>query len=138
MEVDHVGKYWLTNFGAKVKRNKVTTPDHFPVILVLDLSYKMAKPNRNTHFNFKDPQGQMSFFNMTNDNRRLAETFSTNDTFKNQVSNFEKSMNRIFHQVFPKIRERKRKFKEDEVGYLIERRKKLKLNPPSQENEKRN
>ena len=43
-------------------------------------------------------------------------------------------MNSIYHQAFPKIRDKKQKFKEDDVGLLIEKRKKLKSNPSSEEN----
>jgi hypothetical protein len=73
---------------------------------------------------------------MTDNNKKLAETFATNISFKSQIARFEKNINSIFHQTFPKIREKKRKFKEDEVGYLIEQRKKLKLNQSSPENDK--
>ena len=49
---------------------------------------------------------------------------------------FEKTMNSIYHQAFPKLREKKRKFKEDDIRHLIEKRKKLKTNPTSAQNEK--
>ena len=45
-------------------------------------------------------------------------------------------MNSIYHQSFPKIRERKRKFTEDDIGFLTEQRKKLKLNSSSDSNER--
>ena len=47
---------------------------------------------------------------------------------------FEKTMNSIYHQAFPKIREKKRKFKEDEIGHLLEKKKKLKTNPRTDDN----
>ena len=127
MEVDHKGKYWLTNFSAKRRKNNVTSSDHYPVMLVLDMSFKVSKPKRVSQFNFKDPVGQMNFFKMTEKNNKLLNIFSTHGAFEDQVSHFEKSMNSIYHQVFPKIRDKKRKFKEDEVGFLIENRKRLKL-----------
>ena len=73
---------------------------------------------------------------MTDKNKKLSEIFSTQTTFENQVSMFEKTMNSIYHQSFSKIREKKRKFKEDDVGFLIEKIKKLKSNPSSEENTK--
>ena len=60
---------------------------------------------------------------------------STRATFTDQVSSFEKTMNQIYHQAFPKICEKKRKFKEDNVGYLVEKRKILKKNPSSEKND---
>ena len=134
MQVDHDGEYWLTNFSAKRRINNVTQSDHYPVILVLDMSFSNSKPLRTSHFNFKDPQGQKMFFDMTNINPKLSKVFSTQTAFTEQVSIFEKTMNSIYHQAFPKIRDKKRKFKEDDVGLLIEKRKKLKSNPSSEEN----
>ena len=73
---------------------------------------------------------------MTDKNTKLSKIFSTKTTFSDQVSMFERTMNGIYHQTFPKIREKKRKFKEDDIGHLIEKRKKLKINPSSDENDK--
>ena len=104
-------------------------------MLVLDMSFRVDKPPRTSHFNFKDPGGQVKFFNLTDKNTKLSTIFSTKRTFTDQVSMFEKTMNGIYQQAFPKIREKKRKSKEDDIGHLIEKRKKLKTNPISAENE---
>ena len=45
------------------------------------MSFSMSKPLRTSHFNFKDPQGQQKFFNMTNMNPKLSKIFSTKDAF---------------------------------------------------------
>ena len=42
-------------------------------------------------------------------------------------------MKKSFLQAFPKGRHRKRKFRVDEIGFLIDKRKKLKLNPETEE-----
>ena len=68
MKIDHKGEYWLTNFSAKKSTSRVTNSDHYPVILVLD-----KKPKRISQFNFKDPVGQMKFYDMTNKNSQLSE-----------------------------------------------------------------
>ena len=136
MQIDHEGKHWLSNFSAKKTANKVTNSDHYPVILVLDMSFRVSKPERVAQFNFKDQLGQVKFFKMTDKNRKLSDIFATDSAFENQVTSFEKTMNSIYHQAFPKIREKKRKFKKDDVGFLIEKRKKLKLNDSSEENDK--
>ena len=135
MIIDHKGQYWLTNFSAKKRSNNVVYSDHYPVMLVLDMSFKVSKPQRTSQFNFKDPAGQMKFVNMTENNTNLSKIFSTQNAFEQQVSCFEKTMNSIFHQTFPKIRDKKRKFKEDDVGFLISKRKKLKLNMNSDNND---
>ena len=43
MQIDHKGEYWLTNFSAKKRTNKVTNFDHYPVILVLDMSFSTVQ-----------------------------------------------------------------------------------------------
>ena len=136
MKVDHEGKFTLTNFNAKKRLNRTVNPDHFPVILTLDLSIPIVKPERKSHFNFKDTEGQVKFFDMTDKNSQLAKIFTTGNTFKQQVAQWEKRIKSIFHQTFPKIRQKKRKFKEDEVGFLLEKRKKLKFNSKTSNNEK--
>ena len=103
MKVDHEGQYWLSNYSSKKKLNKVTHSDHCPVILVLDMSFKISKPQRTSQFNFKDKVGQVKFFNMTDKNKKLSSIFSTQSTFEKQVLVFEKTMNSIYHQAFPKI-----------------------------------
>ena len=75
-------------------------------MLVLDMSFKVSKPKRVSQFNFKDPVGQMNFFKITERNNKLSNIFSTHGAFEDQVSHFKKSMNSIYHQIFPKIREK--------------------------------
>ena len=69
----------------------------------------------------------MLFHDMTDNTSKLTEAISTVWTFKNQVARWDKQVKSFIYQAFPKIRNRKRKFKEDEVGFLLEKRKKLKL-----------
>ena len=61
----------------------------------------------------------MEFFKMIENNTSLPQIFTTQNAFEQKVSCFEKTMNSIFHQTFPKICDRKRKFKEDDIGFLI-------------------
>ena len=93
----------------KEKTNKVTHSDHYPVMLILDMSFREAVPQRTSLFNFKDPKGQVNFFNTTDKNTKLANIFSTKKTFIDQVAMFEKTMNSIYYQTFLKIREKKTK-----------------------------
>ena len=136
MTIDHNRKYGLSNFRAKKVTGRVTTTDHHPVILTLDLSIPTVKQQRKSDFNFKDKEGQMMFHHMTNSSTKLGEAFSTGETFKTQVLKWEKQLNSIIYQSFPKIRHRKRKFREDEVGFLLESRKRLKQSTPSAQTDK--
>ena len=92
MEVDHVGKYKLTSF----KNKKIVPTDHNSVTLVLDLSVPTMKPKRIVNFDFRNVEGQMHFFNMTDKNRQLSEVFSTGITFQHQVKTWGKKIKRCF------------------------------------------
>ena len=131
MQIDHMRNHGLSNFKAKNVVGKVTSTDHHPVILTLDLSIPIIKHERESHYNFKDKVGQMMFQHMTENSSKLEEALSTDGTFQTQVTMWEKQLNSFIYQSFPKIRHRKRKFEEDEVGFLLEERKKLKRNPPT-------
>ena len=107
----------------------MTTSDHFPEILTLDLTVPAAIPQRKVNLNLKSNEGQVMFHHMTNNTTKLSKIFLTNTTFERQVLLWEEQVQSFFHESFPKIRHRKRKFREDEVGYLLEKRKRLKLGP---------
>ena len=92
-----------------------------PVILTLDLSVPPSKPQRTSNFNFGDSLGQM-----TNNTTKLSEAFTTKNTFDNQVAAWEKQVKSFLYQAFSKIRHRKRKFRENQVGHLLKRRNKPK------------
>ena len=55
-KIDHEEKYRLTNFKAKNRNGKVTANDHRALLLVLDLSIPIAKPERISDFNYKNVQ----------------------------------------------------------------------------------
>ena len=136
MNIDHEGKHSLSSFRSKKKTGKVTLSDHYPVILTLDLSIPIVAQVRSSQYNFKDSEGQMLFHHMTDNSTKLTQAISTGGTFKDKVSKWEKQLKSFFFQAFPKIRHRKRKFNEDEVGFLLEKRKRLKLNPVSPDNDR--
>ena len=113
----------------------MTSTDHHPVILELDLTIPTDKSVRNSQYNFKDKEGQLLFYHMTNNTDKLEKALSTVGTFQRQVSMWERQLKSFIYQSFPKIRHRKRKFQEDKVGFLLEARKKLKRNPPTPKTE---
>ena len=92
MEVDHVGKYKLTSF----KNKKIVPTDHSSVTLVLDPSVPNMKPKRIVNFDFRNVEGQMHFFNMTDKNRQLSEVFYTGITFQHQVKTWGKKSKGVF------------------------------------------
>ena len=136
MKIDHNQKYGLLNFRAKKESGKVTMSDHHPVILTLDLSIPKEKPIRRSFLNFRNTEGQMMFHNMTKNKSELSEIFSTPVTFQSQVKVWERKFKSCVFKSFPKICHRRRKFRVDEVGHLIEKQKKLRLDPATAQNEK--
>ena len=135
MTINHMRNYGLSNFKAKNITGKVTFTDHHPVILELDLLIPTVKTVRKCQYNFKDKEGQTLFYHMTDNTSKLEIALSTVGTFQTQVKLWEKQLNSFIYQSFPKIRHRKRKFEEDEVGFLLEARKKLKRNTPTAQTE---
>ena len=127
MKVDHAGDFQPTNFRSKLISGKVTPTDHFPVILEMDLTVPIKKPPRKVHFNFRYEEGQKQFYKMTQNLGALSKCFkSESQTFQTKVRKWDKCLKSYFHQTFQKVRPKKRKFSEDGVGEMIERRKKMK------------
>ena len=136
MRVDHKRDYGLSNFKDKKVVGRVTTTDHHPVILTLDLTIPIMKHISKSHYNSKDKVGQMMFYHRTDNSSKLQEALATDGTFQTQVTRWGKQLKSYIYQCFPKIRHRKRKFEEDEVGFLLEEMKKLKRSPDTAETEK--
>ena len=76
------------------------------------------------------------FYRMTSDTQCLSKSFATNETFSVQVSKWQKQLKRYIFQSFPKIRSKKRKFKEDDIGFLLEKRKRLKVAHDNSDNKR--
>ena len=131
MEVDHDGKYLLTNFRPIMKGKKVTCTDHKAVILTLDLTFSKLKLPRSNYFNFQNKDDQMKFFNMTTNTNLLSNSFSTHQTLEAQAKVWNRNLHKIIQQSFTKIRHRKQKFRENDIGNLLQKRKKLKMDKPA-------
>ena len=78
-------------------------------------------------FNFKDADGQYTFHNITNNSSRLRNSFKSGNSFINQASMFQKTLQGVFHQSFKKIRGTQRKVKLSDIDLLFNERKKIKL-----------
>ena len=136
MYVDEQGLHRLTNFFHK--QGRPTETDHSTLVLHIDLKFKPIKPHRVEEYNFRSTEGQNRFQVLTTDTNMFSECFKSNKNFSTQVTNFEERFKMIQAKSFCKIRTRKRKFAETEVGKMLEARKKLKLelnSHPSKETE---
>ena len=100
MKIDHEGIYSLSNYNSKRTVGKVTTSDHHPIILTLDLSIPPGKIVRTSNFNLKDKEGQQRFFHMTDKTSEFTDAITTPGTFKNQVAKWEKLVEKIISPGF--------------------------------------
>ena len=127
MNVDEKGEYQLTNFYGIHNKGKVTESDHCKVELKLNLPFPQAKPSRTEVYNFKSDECQKRFRELTTNTSKFTMCFQGEDNFVDQIKRWERNLKRCIVQSFSKIRSRKRKFTESNVGKLLEERKRIKL-----------
>ena len=127
MHVDEQGEHQLSNFNGIKHNQKVTESDHAKVELILNIQFPQARPTRNEAYNYKSEECQKYFYNLTTNTRKLSMCFKNTQTFSDQVKEWERNLKSCIIQSFKKIRSRKRKFCETEVGKLLEDRKRIKL-----------
>ena len=128
MKIDEKRENILTNFGAVKQIGRVVESDHNLLILELGLEFSKIKPDRAEIFQFKSKTAQDIFRKLTNATKQLSECFfRSNEDFEVQAETWRKKLNDIFHKAFKKVRiTNKQPKKLNEVGDLIEKRKKLK------------
>ena len=124
MHVDEKGEYQLSNLYGKHHKGRVTESDHAMVQLHVNLQFVIQKPQRTEAFNFKNAESRYVFKELTTATREFSNCFSGNETFQNQVKTWEHTLKNNVVQAFHKIRSRKRKFVETDIGDLLEKRKK--------------
>ena len=140
MHVDEHGEHQLTNFYSIQNRGKTTESDHSKVELKLNLQFPQAKPVRTEAYNYKSDECKKYFRHLTRNTRKFSMCFEGEEKFPEQIISWERNLKRCIIQSFPKIRSRKRKFSETEIGKLLEERKKIKLEllaTPSEQLEKK-
>ena len=135
MHVDEKGENQLTNFHCINHRGKVTETEHSKVELKLDLRFEVNKPHRTESFNFKNDYNKEFFKTITTNTNRLSNCLKSNEPFQKQIKKWEHELRSHVVKAFPKIRSRKRKFQDTEVGIMLESRKRIKLQPIVNEEE---
>ena len=127
MHVDEQGVHQLSNFNGIHHKRKVTESDHAKVELNLNVQFSQIKPQRSEVYHFKSEQCQKYFYDLTNNTRKLTGCFKNSRSFPDQIKNWQNNLNSCIVQSFQKIRSKKRKFCETNVGKLLEERKRIKL-----------
>ena len=127
MHVDVQGENQLTNFRGINHRGKITESDHAKIEIDVSLQYEVKKPLRVEAYNFKDVDSQKVFKEITSISNSLSDCFKSMEPFQKQIKKWEHVLKSHVVTAFPKIRSRKRKFCETDIGLMLEERKKLKL-----------
>ena len=99
MYVDEEGEYRLTNFHGLQRKGKVTYSDHYIVTLSCNFMTRKNKPERMELFNFKDPNGQQLFRELTTNTNKLTQCFEGDISFEKQSQNWFKCLNSYFTNV---------------------------------------
>ena len=127
MHVDENGEHQLSNFNGIKHNKKVTESDHAKVELRLNIQFPRTLPVRTEEYNFRSNDCQKYFQEITTNTRKLSMCFQNKRSFSDQVNQWQRNLKGCIIQAFPKIRSKKRKFVDSEVGKLLEERKRIKL-----------
>ena len=127
MKIDSKRENPLTNFHGLNRNQKIIESDHNKMELILNIQVPVIIQRREEVFNFRDTDGQYLFHNMTNNSSKLRNSFKSGSSFEDQSSQFQKTLQGVFHQTFQKVRGTKRKPMPTELDLLMNERKKVKL-----------
>ena len=127
MHVDEKGEHQLSIFNGIRHNKKVTESDHAKIELSLNIQFPRARPARIEEHNFRSNECQKYFQEITTNTRKLSMCFQNKKSFSEQIHQWQRNLRGCIFQAFPKVRSRKRKFIESEVGKLLEERKRVKL-----------
>ena len=130
MKIDEERTHVLTKYCTTKGFQSKTESDHN--LIFAKFNIKFSKPPykvKREIFNFKNPECQKKFKEVTDRTVKLSSCFE-NDTlsFENQTKEFLKNLDGIFHQCFTKIRitnKSKNTKQGDEVQLFIEHRQKI-------------
>ena len=79
---------------------------------------------------------QEYFKEITTHTSELSSCFESSEPFKTQIKKWEHRLKSHVVRAFPKIRSRKRKFSESDIGKLLEERKRLRLDKSNSNDDK--
>ena len=127
MQVDEQGVNQLTNYYGTTHNKKPTETDHSKVELDIDWKFKIQKPQRIEAYNYRSQECQKYFKNITSNTTAISSCLESKEPFQKQIKKWEHTLKSHVIAAFPKIRSRKRKFTESDIGKLLETRKQMKL-----------
>ena len=124
MIIDEDKQYVLSRYGKKNGVSVKKDSDHNTMILYMDISYFLKKPERREIFNFKNRNCQEEFFQDCEKSTELMNCFQDGKCLESQVNSWVKTLQNKFHKSFKKIRCTS-KGMENDVTKLLEKRKVL-------------
>ena len=105
IHIDEEKKNVLTSITKSKTGTIKHESDHNSIETEFDIEWEEKHDTKREEiFNFKDKNGQIKFKAMTENNTKLSAIFDTEETVEVQAHKFIKTLNRILHQSFRKIR----------------------------------
>ena len=105
LQVDEEKKFSLTSITRTKNLTVTKESDHNTLVCSFSFTFNPhIKKHKTEVFNFKDKRGQEKFKSLTTGNKRLSSIFEEEDDLNVATKKFVKTLNRLFHQSFRKIR----------------------------------
>ena len=104
MLIDESRLYSLTRYQKTKSGFKMTESDHHTLVSYFDITWNANDDckNRMKVFNFNDPEGQKTFYNLTSSNT-LSKLFD-NQNIQDPCKRWYKEFTNILHRSFKKVR----------------------------------
>ena len=127
MTVDEEKQFVLSRYGKEKGKYIKKDSDHNTMILDMDISYFLKKPDRIELFNFKDTEGQHNFKKLTTETSEFSKCFEDDAPLLDQIDNWQKVLKSSCSKAFKKIRIKNHKMKpmNKEISDLIDKRNQL-------------
>ena len=128
MTIDEKRLHVLSKYRTRKGIQTITQSDHNLLFAKFNLKYrKTPVVIKREVFNFKDPEGQIKFHDITEHTTNLSSCFEDSSvTFEDQSEKFLKQLNSTFHRCFSKIRiTNKTQNRKDEIQTLFEKKSKI-------------
>ena len=105
LQVDEEKKFSLTSITRTKNLTVTKESDHNTLVCSFSFTFNPhIKKHKTEVFNFKDKRGQEKFKSLTTGNKRLSSIFEEEGDLNVATKKFVKTLNRLFHQSFRKIR----------------------------------
>ena len=122
--IDENRNHVLKSLSKTKNGTKVNESDHNSIVTKFILEWKdKIKSPKTEIFNFNDKDGQKKFQEMTSNNTKLSDIFSSKEDINTQTKKFLKKLNGVIHQCFKKVKVKPAHNKE--INSLFKRQKEL-------------